>query len=134
MSKYIKLEDAIYEDCILIDEIKCEDCPFYDEKHFLCRMVKWLDSLPTIEVSEISRDYLEELYWQTLIPKGMINTDIELGINIGIDKMYDVIKNAPSVVSTTDENKCHRHGIRLEDGTPVYECIGCDEQDCKRKG
>ena len=30
------------------------------------------------------------------------------------------------------ENKCHRHGIRLEDGTPIYECIGCDKQDCER--
>lgn len=31
------------------------------------------------------------------------------------------------------ENKCHRHGIRLEDGTPIYECIGCDKQDCESR-
>lgn len=36
---------------------------------------------------------------------------------------------APSVVPISG-NKCHRHGIRLEDGTPIYECIGCDKQDC----
>ena len=50
MSKYIKLEDAIYADCILIDEIECDDCPFYDEEYVLCRMVKWLESLPTIDI------------------------------------------------------------------------------------
>lgn len=38
-----------------------------------------------------------------------------------------LLKDAPI------ENKCHRHGIRLEDGTLIYECIGCDKQDCERK-
>ncbi len=59
MSKYIKLEDAIYADCILIDEIECDDCPFYDEEYALCRMVKWLESLPTIDIVEC-----EECRWR----------------------------------------------------------------------
>ena len=60
---------------------------------------------PKAKVSEdcIGREYLEEEYWQTLIPKEMINTDVELGINIGIDKMHDVIKNAPSVVPIAEQ-------------------------------
>ena len=83
------------------------------------------DGRKSVEVSEdcISREYLEEEYWQTLIPREMINTDVELGINIGIDKMHDVIKNAPSV--TTEQSskvgewidRCREH----ED----YECSEC---------
>ena len=62
MSRYIKLEDAIYGDCILIDEIKCEDCPFYNEERFICRMVEWLESLPTIDIVDCyyCKHYREE--------------------------------------------------------------------------
>lgn len=111
MSKYIKLEDAIYGDCILIDEIKCEDCPFYNEERFICRMVEWLESLPTIEVSEdcISRgklisdlaDIWEDGYTPNL-PRTMLDFQ---------DMLEDInykIRNAPSVVPTTDE-KCSRN-------------------------
>lgn len=50
MSKYIKLADAIYVDCILINEIDCEDCPFCAIERAECRMVEWLESLPTIDI------------------------------------------------------------------------------------
>ena len=32
------------------------------------------------------------------------------------------------------KSKCHRHGIKTEDGTLIYECIGCDEMDCDMRG
>ena len=94
MSKYIKLEDAIYKDCILIDEIECDDCPFYDEEHALCRMVKWLSDLPTIEVSEdcISREWVLEV----------IDDCINYPTNG--DKAC-AIKNAPSVVPSCQKNR-----------------------------
>ena len=50
MAKYIKLEDAINGDCILIDKIECDNCPFYDEKRFVCGMVEWLESLSTTDI------------------------------------------------------------------------------------
>lgn len=50
MVKYIKLEDAINGDCILIDKIECDNCPFYDEKRFFCEMVEWLESLSTTDI------------------------------------------------------------------------------------
>lgn len=50
MSKYIKLGDAIYVDCILINEIECEDCPFCAIERSECRMFEWLESLPTIDI------------------------------------------------------------------------------------
>lgn len=63
------------------------------------------------EVSEdcIGREYLEEEYWQTLIPKEAVNTDVELGINIGIEKMHNVIKDAPNVLP---KRSCYRCGLR----------------------
>lgn len=57
----------------------------------------------------ISREYLEKEYWQTLIPKETVNTDVELGINIGIEKMHNVIKDAPNVLP---KRSCYRCGLR----------------------
>lgn len=50
MAKYIKLEDAINGDCMLIDKIECDNCPFYDETRFVCEMVEWLESLSTTDI------------------------------------------------------------------------------------
>lgn len=89
--------------------------------------LKWIvDRQPTIEVSEdcISRKWL--------FNKAECGFD-KLGEDYDINHMLRDIKDAPSVVPT-NENKCHRHGIRLEDGTPIYECIGCDEVSCDMRG
>lgn len=85
------------------------------------------------EVSEdaISREYLEEQYWQTLIPKEMINTDIELGINIGITKMYEILNNAPKPKKGEWILECDAEG----EGDNLYRCprcgqrCGCQEYD-----
>lgn len=81
-----------------------------------------IESLPTIEISEdcISREYLEELCLQTLIPKVIVNTDVELGINIGIEKIYRGIKEAPPSVVLTTEQSCEtcKH-------QELYECRDC---------
>jgi len=110
MSKYIKLYDAI----MAMDEWFCEPIT----------PTKILSALPTIEVSEdcISREYLEEEYWQTLTPKEIINTDVELGINIGIDKMHDVIKNAPSVIPKDHSGE----------STEMVDIVRCRECKCCR--
>lgn len=54
----------------------------------------------------ISREYLEKRYWRALIPKGMVNTDVDLGINIGIEKMHDIIKHAPRAVPQVPSEDC----------------------------
>ena len=82
-----------------------------------------------IEVSEdcISRKHLKEQYIQTLLP--IANTDIELGINIGIEKMYAFIKNAPSVVPSRAE------GEWIIDEPPstgygtIYTCPFCGHEE-----
>ena len=121
MSKYIKLEDVIktYADSKM--------CKHIFKKKGLDLVERFFADLPPIEVSEdcISREYLEEQYWQTLIPKGMINTDVELGINIGIDKMHDVIKNAPSVVPSCQKNR----QVERAEGEWVLSDIQCQEDN-----
>lgn len=111
MDKYIKLEDAIYGDCILMDKIKCEDCPFYDEEHFSCKMVEWLENLPTIEVSEdaISREWainkqkeLIELYTphKTVEGRGQVCWQIEER-----ELVAKELEQAPSVVPKAKEGE-----------------------------
>lgn len=101
MSKYIMLDDVIHN---LNMEVtgRIEYTETMKANLFFA-----IDKIPTLEVSEdaISREYLEEQYWQTLIPKELINTDIELGINIGIAKMHENIKNAPSVIPQAEEGE-----------------------------
>ena len=107
MSKYYKAEDVL----ALFSEEKRplnwtdSEAEIQAQNDFDCYK-GMIESLPTIEVSEdcISREWLEEQYWQTLIPKGMINTDVDLGINIGIEKMYKTIKDAPSAVPITEKS------------------------------
>ena len=50
MSKYIKLMDLIDTDCILLGEIECDDCPFYDKERIWCRLIEWINSLPTVNI------------------------------------------------------------------------------------
>ncbi len=106
MSKYIDLILALnklWKLCAEDIDAEISDSEVFD----FSRARDALSDLPTIEVREdaVSRDYLEKQYWQTLIPREMVNTDAELGINIGIDKMQDVIKNAPSVIPKPKEGE-----------------------------
>ena len=107
MSKYIKLEDAIDYECPLMDIWEnCINCPLDNSGIEPCKMGKWLKSLPTIEVSEdyISKAYLEqeiekqiktaegkEYYWQVW--------------NNALDKVVELIENAPSVVPSRAEGE-----------------------------
>lgn len=141
MSKYYKAEDVVNKIAtqmrfeVVLDS---DDAPT-DIDAYIPGATAFLIDLPTIEVSEdaISREYLEEQYWQTLIPKEVINTDIELGINIGITKMHENIKNAPSVLP---RRSCYRCGFRedCEDSTErkpkESEWIPCCERLPKDNG
>ena len=86
MSEYIKLKDLTDTDCILIDEIECDDCPFYDKERFWCRVLDWINSLPTIEVSEDCIDRYTVL--AELDPRSV---------------EYKIIKDLPSVAPQTEK-------------------------------
>ena len=74
----------------------------------------------------ISREYLEEQYWQALIPKEMVNTDVELGINIGIEKMHNIIKG--SAERSAEQSRADGVWMpRFYQGVDelLYECSNC---------
>lgn len=84
MSKYIKQEDAI------------EQAKRGTNNYYICKAI---ESLPTIEVSDdcISKAYLEqEIENQTMT----VEKDKEYwrGWNNALDKVVEVIEDAPSVV------------------------------------
>lgn len=70
------------------------------ERETTTNIIKAICNLQMFDMSEdcVSREYLEELCLRTLIPKVIVNTNVELGINIGIEKIHRGIKNAPPSV------------------------------------
>ena len=53
MSKYIKLDDAIDRKCPVEDIWEdCIGCPLNNKESEPCKMGKWLNSLPTIEIED----------------------------------------------------------------------------------
>ena len=112
MSKYIKLEDAIGCECPFMENWdNCINCPLYNGGSELCKMGKWLKSLPTIEVSEdcISREYLEEQLQQIEDITAMAHIDLGEDpydeteeITMPISTVRKIFRNAPSVALLQD--------------------------------
>ena len=60
MSKYIKLDDAMEAKCPCEDIWEdCINCPLNNSGIEPCKMGKWLKSLPTIEVSERTGEWID---------------------------------------------------------------------------
>lgn len=91
MSKYIKLEDAL------------EQAKRGTNNYYICKAI---ESLPTIEVSEdcISRDWVYNALTKVT---AVTPTQIDM-----LSDFTDIIKNAPSVVST--QTNAIQHTQRVE--------------------
>lgn len=133
MSKYYKADNIINT---LADQWRAEaeaesSYPPLDIEELKEIARRLFADLPTIEVSEdaISREYLEEQCWQTLISKEMINTDIDLGINIGIMKMHENIKDAPSVLPKEKEGEWV-----TKKGSYEIICSNCEYEAFTKEG
>ena len=122
MSNYIKLDiEKLYEkhdedikkyNCTFNSNTVCdEDCPFHG---WTCEMMDWLESLPTIEVSEdcISREYLEEQLQQIEDITAMAHIDLGEDpydeteeITMPISTVRKIFKNAPSVLPKVNKDE-----------------------------
>lgn len=121
MSKYIDLELALNELLRLYEE----DVDAYGveipETFDYRRAREALSDLPTIEVSEdcISREWLE----QEIERERLSDTepDIHYGWNIALDKVVEIIKNAPSVVPCCDNEKSNKLQQELQQAEVTTE-------------
>ena len=71
MSKYIKLDDAMEAKCPCEDIWEdCINCPLNNSGIEPCKMGKWLKSLPTIEISERTGE------WVPCTKEGLVLTEL----------------------------------------------------------
>ena len=120
MSKYIKLEDAISEADRLLGMVP--DTDFDDGiEHGIETMKFVLADLPTIDVCEdaISRatalEIYSDLYW---MDERLLNFKDEL------NKVYDDLRNAPSVIPQQKEGEWIRQGISPHEGIQICSLCG----------
>ena len=108
MSKYIKLDTAIEHTNQLYhgDEVEA-----------------WLNSLPTIEVSEdcISKAYLEQEIENHLLSTENLRTEKDEWWNKAFEVMVEIIEHAPSVIPKPKEGEW----INKQEKYRMAECSNC---------
>ena len=135
---YNKIDWEVSEDCIsrkwLLDKVECGIDNILHCDYDIIHILRDIEDAPSVAIERKRGEWVRVSADKYIQHAYHFYRCSECGEDIIGEHNFCPNCGADNRAKVEPKPKCHRHGIKTEDGTLIYECIGCDEMDCDMRG